>query len=291
MTSKHILIVDDDPDLLFLAAHGLKNLGPNYHVTTAADVSSALDQAKKQRFDLIVTDYMLPERTGLELIEEVRQFSPETQFILMTAHHNTGHVLSQVESLQLADFVGKPFTLNNFLKSVQSAVAELNAASKAEVSRDTSDLTEAVREQLRTLRHQAGARSVLLVSSNGYPVQVAGNISPARAARLAAFVCGNFLAISEMANLFGDNDSIFTSSYHEGNSYNIYSHNINGDFFLTVIFNAGGKPGTVWFYTKQVATALASLLPSPEATLTTRAGESLSKDFDDLLGSDTVDDN
>lgn len=266
MTSKHILIVDDDPDLLFLAAHGLKNLGPDYRVTTAVDVPTALNQAKKQRFDLIVTDYMLPERTGFELIQEVRQFSPGTQFILMTAHHNSSHVLSQVKSLQLADFVGKPFTMNRFLESVQGVVTELKTAAKTQVSQDMPDLEESVREHLRTLRHQAAAHCVLLVGSNGSPIQVAGNIAPARAARLAAFVSGNFLAITEMADLFGDNNSMFTSSYHEGNNYNIYSLNINGDLFLTVLFSADGKPGTVWFYTKQVATALAAMLPGPETT-------------------------
>ena len=101
---------------------------------------------------------------------------------------------------------------------------------------------------------------------------------------MASFVSNNFLAIIELASLFGDTDTIFRSSYYEGNKYNIYAYNINGDYFLAVVFGAGGKPGTVWFYAKQAATELASMLPSSENVLSHDDSVTLAEDFETLLG-------
>lgn len=284
MSSKRVLVVDDDPDLLFLVAHGVKSLAPDYQVKTAVDGEVALAQAKQQKFDLIVTDYMMPGMTGLELIEKVHEMSPETQFILMTAHHDTNRIRSQLGDLELSGFIGKPFTMPDLMDVVKKVIKQsaiIPAPDKAEVAKDKKQL---IHEQLQDLRRQTGAHSVLLVNAEGLPVGAAGQVDRLRASRLATFISSNFLAVAEMASLFGDNETVFKSSYYEGNKYNIYACDINGNFFLAVVFGARDKPGTVWFYTKQVAVALAALLPGKNASLNQAASAVMARDFDDLVG-------
>lgn len=273
-------MVDDDPDLLFLVAHGIKSLQPGYQVTTAVNGAVALQQAQKQKFDLIVTDYMMPEVSGLELIRQIRQTAPETRFILMTAHYETQRLRNTVDDMELSGFVGKPFTMPELLETIMRVMTQVGAA--AEPLRSDQIIPKAaVLELLQTLRRQIGAHHVLLVNAAGLPVQIAGNMERAKALRLANFVSANFLAIAELATLFGDNESVFKSSYYEGNKYNIYVHDVNGNFFLAVVINAENKPGTVWFYTKQAATELALVLPSVELRDTE---QSMMTDFDDLFG-------
>ena len=286
MTSKHILIVDDDPDLLFLVAHGVKNLGPDYHVSTASNPETALEQVQTQHFDVVVTDYMMPAMTGLDLIKELRQLSPRTKLIMMTAHHDTGQMRHSIEDLNLAGFVGKPFTMPELVKVIKRTLAEIEQAPAPK--RPPTSLPKAlIQEHLQTLRQQTAAHTILLVDSHGSAVYATGDIDQARIARLAAFVSTNFLAINELAALFGDNDSIFKSSYYEGNKYNIYAFNIKGDYFLAVVFGVGGKPGTIWFYTKQAATELAALLPASSAVpLSSDATTALAREFDDLFGNE-----
>lgn len=284
-SNKRILIVDDDPDLLFLVAHSVKNLGPDFQVSTASNVTAALEQIQKQQFDLIVSDYMMPGLTGVDLAREVRQLTPHTAFILMTAHHDTSQMRSTIGDLPLAGFVGKPFTMPELLKVVKRVVMSSDAEASPE-PRNSALPETAIKEQLKALRRQTGAQSVLLVNSDGTPVYATGNTDRTRISRLAMFVSANFLAVNELANLFGDNNSVFSSSYYEGNNYNIYAYNINGRFFLAVIFDAGGKPGTIWFYTKQVAAELALMLPGSKPQLSQDASTILAKDFDDLLGDD-----
>jgi CheY-like chemotaxis protein/predicted regulator of Ras-like GTPase activity (Roadblock/LC7/MglB family) len=260
MSKKHVLIVDDAKDIVFLLTHSVKRLGPEYEVTTANHGAAALELIQKQKFDLIITDYMMPGMTGVDLAQVVRKTSPDTQVILMTAHDSRG-IREMVKALQLGGYVGKPFTVPEVLEVVERALARTQQdGATSQPDGPKLGLERAVNERLETLRNKTGAHFVLLVSANGHMVRAVGESNQAKASRLAAFVAANFLAVTELASLLGDNESIFKSSYYEGNKYNIYAYDINGEFLLAVVFGTQGKPGTVWFYTKQMGAELANLL-------------------------------
>lgn len=283
MESKRILVVDDDPDMLFLVAHGIKSLSPNYQVNTAPSAMTALEQVQKHRFDLIVADYMMPEMTGLDLVSKVRQFSPNTQFVIMTAHHDTNRIREVVDKLDIGGFIGKPFILPELLDVIQQVANKTGRPSGPDHQSDSLP-KEKIVDFLGELRRQTGARNVLLVNTDGNPLHVVGENDPAKISRLAAFVSSNFTAITELGTLFGDSDASFKSSYYEGNSYNIYVYNLDGDYFLSVIFGTDVKPGSVWFYTKQMAATLNKLLPPPATVLDSPAQDTLAQDFEELLG-------
>lgn len=287
MNKKYILIVDDAKDILFLLTHSVKRLGPEYEVSTVTSAISALEQIEKQKFDLIITDYMMPLMTGIDLAQAVRKISPETQIVLMTAH-DTKTVRSTVETLQLGGFIGKPFTVPEVLEVVQRALAHTSKAVEAtQIELPALNVDKAVQEQLQTLWNKTGAHAVLLVNADGRPLKVVGETNRAKITRLAAFVAANFLAVAELASLVGDHESVFKSSYHEGSKYNIYAYDVNGQVFLALLFGIHSKPGTIWFYAKQTGAELATLLEQvPRKPLSTEENASLSVDFDDLFGSD-----
>lgn len=290
MSKKHILIVDDAKDILFLLMHSVKRLGPDYEVSTATDAFAALDQIEKQKFDVIITDYMMPRMTGIDLVQAVRKISPETQIVLMTAH-DTKTVRSTAETLQLGGFIGKPFTVPEVLEVVQRAIARTGKAVEAvHVDLPALDVDKAVQEQLQTLWNKTGAHSVFLVNADGRPLKVVGETDRTKIARLAAFVATNFTAVTELASLLDDHESIFKSSYHEGNKYNIYAYDVNGQVFLALIFGVHSKPGTIWFYTKQTGAELASLLEQVvRKPLSTEESAALVDHFDDMFGPDQPD--
>ena len=285
MSKKHVLIVDDAKDILFLLMHSVKRLGPEYEVTTANDGATAMELIQKQKFDLIITDYMMPGMTGVDLVQAVRKVSPETQVVLMTAHDTRG-MRNMVETLKLGGYVGKPFTVPEILEVVQRAIARTTQAAEADhPDAPALGLNQAVQQQLETLRNKTGAHFVLLVSASGHALRVVGETNRAKVARLAAFVAANFLAVTELASLLGDNESVFRSSYHEGSKYNIYAYDINGEFLLAVVFGIQGKPGTIWFYTKQTGAALADLLDQTSENSSTQAeNTNMSNDFEGMFG-------
>lgn len=256
---KRILIVDDDWDILFLLAHGAKRLSPNYEVVTAMDGASALAEARKQPFDLVLTDHMMPEMTGGELAQAIRQLSPQTQIILMTAYE-PNRMNNVLDTVELDGYIGKPFQIPQVLEVISQIITgKTDKITGADLS-PAPALPQRVTGLLKELWRETGAHIVLLLNTNGEPLKTVGETDQAKISRLASFVSASFLAVTELASLLGDNRSTFKSSYHEGNRYNLYSLNLNGKFLLTVVFGADRKPGSIWIYTRQTATALLPLL-------------------------------
>lgn len=280
MSKKCILIVDDAKDILFLLTHSVKRMGLDYEVSTAIDGPTALEKIQQTKFDLMITDYMMGEMTGLDLIGEVRRIAPKMQIILMSAYDTTN--LRDIARDMGLGYIGKPFTVDQVLEEIECALAQTGQIAPPQISQSTTTNSD-LNEMMKTLYTKTGAHYVLLLNAQGRPIHAVGNTKQAMIARLATFVAANFLAVTELASLMGDNSSVFKSSYYEGSNYNIYAYNINGEYFLAVVFGTKDKPGTIWFYTKQTAERLASSLPR-QSSAADGANAALVAEFNNLLG-------
>lgn len=81
-----ILLADDEEALRFLLTETLEDEG--YQLTEAGDGQQAIELLMKQEYDLLILDYMMPEKTGVEVCEWVRQSKTanrETPVLLLTA--------------------------------------------------------------------------------------------------------------------------------------------------------------------------------------------------------------
>lgn len=78
----HILVVDDEPVIRWLVKRHFQEHGAN--VLEAEGARSALEQLEATRFDLVITDIKMPGRSGLWLLERVRQRWPEVPVVVVT---------------------------------------------------------------------------------------------------------------------------------------------------------------------------------------------------------------
>ena len=67
-----ILVVDDNPSTAMTLARAIAHISPNLDVVFATDALMALEQVKDDMADLVITDMMMPDMNGLELIEKLR---------------------------------------------------------------------------------------------------------------------------------------------------------------------------------------------------------------------------
>jgi CheY-like chemotaxis protein len=79
-----ILHVDDDPDVRLLMAGSLQEFG--YVVLTAATVAEALQLAREVRFNLCILDVRLPDGTGIELCQQLRELQPNVPVLYYSAY-------------------------------------------------------------------------------------------------------------------------------------------------------------------------------------------------------------
>jgi YesN/AraC family two-component response regulator len=111
MYKSRILIVDDDEMILAALGFSFDLLLPGCQISTASDGAAALDELRRQPFDLILTDYSMPETNGLELAQAAHRISPDVRIVLMSGGLGRDEISAGATSIPLAGFLSKPFTL------------------------------------------------------------------------------------------------------------------------------------------------------------------------------------
>ncbi len=103
------LLVDDDPILRLLLEEVCKARG--YEVTSCPDAESALQHLQRQRFELVLVDWLLPGISGLELCRKVRLLpGSEDTFIIVITSRDAAETLREVLVAGADDYCAKPFT-------------------------------------------------------------------------------------------------------------------------------------------------------------------------------------
>ncbi len=104
---KSILIVDDEEIIRnFL----LEVLGEKYDVSLASDGDEAIEQIKKRRFDLIITDLKMPRVPGEEVVKFAQQQDPTSRVIVISGFSSL-YMVSQSINNGACAFLSKPFTI------------------------------------------------------------------------------------------------------------------------------------------------------------------------------------
>lgn len=120
-TPLSLLAVDDDPLTLELIQDALRPLPIQVH--TASSGSAALPIVQNEHPSIIILDLMLPDRTGLELTEEILQIAPTTDVLLLTGHYTPE---SAVEAVRrgACDYLTKPIQVATLRSRVKQLIDE-----------------------------------------------------------------------------------------------------------------------------------------------------------------------
>jgi len=116
-----ILVVEDDKALRELTVKLLRDGG--YRVIEAKDGEDAVRilATSEAAIDLLLTDVIMPEKSGPELVKQVEKGHPKTRFVFMSGYSND-MVKQQGLSMQEDSFLEKPFTKRSLLRKVYSAL-------------------------------------------------------------------------------------------------------------------------------------------------------------------------
>mgnify|MGYP001486876547 FL=1 len=116
-----ILVVDDEEGIRTLIRNMLVREG--HQVTTACDGVEALRVVDSQAVDLVITDLIMPEMEGVEMISELRRRFPAIKIIAMSGGGMGGAVdyLRLAKALGAGQTLAKPFTREVLLKMVEAA--------------------------------------------------------------------------------------------------------------------------------------------------------------------------
>ena len=129
--SKHILVIDDEPQIADLCRDYLVAAG--YEVLTAGDGLKGLALARRERPDLVVLDLMLPGMDGLDVCRELRRES-SVPIIMLTARVEESDKLVGLE-LGADDYLTKPFSPRELVARVRTVLRRASGSPSVEVIR------------------------------------------------------------------------------------------------------------------------------------------------------------
>lgn len=119
-----ILIVDDEPTLVFFLRQGLIEAGLECEVEVAGSGEEALAKLTYDHYMVLITDLKMPGISGLTLAEAARSIHPKIGIILMTAF-GSREVELEVKKLKVDGYLTKPFPISSLCEMIKTLLAEV----------------------------------------------------------------------------------------------------------------------------------------------------------------------
>ena len=113
-----ILVVDDDEIIRMVLRQSLEKEG--YHVSTANSAEEALNTLQRSFFHVVITDIMMGEMNGVELLLQIKEINSLMQIYIMTSHGTLPHVIQCMQG-GAYDFFEKPLKIEDILISLGEA--------------------------------------------------------------------------------------------------------------------------------------------------------------------------
>ena len=135
--AKRILLVDDEVEITEINKRYLIQAG--YEVNVAHDGQEALEIFQKYSIDLIITDIMMPNMDGYDLIGEVQYLSPEQPFLFITAKTSEPDKIYSL-SMGADDFITKPFSPRELVLRVKNILRRIHRSMGTEETLQLGDL-------------------------------------------------------------------------------------------------------------------------------------------------------
>lgn len=218
------LVVDDESSVCEAVKAILETEGLDILTTTSS--LKAVEHVRNNHFDLIVSDLKMPEMSGLELFEHVRELSDDSVFIIITAY---GTIPSAVDAIKkgIYDYIPKPFTPDEVRIPVRRALEKRalereNIALKTQIESRYSfqniiGNSPEMHETFRIMRHAASSESnVLITGESGTGKELVARAIHSNSVRARKkFVTVNCGAIPEgliESELFGHIRGAFTGA-------------------------------------------------------------------------------
>ena len=167
---RRILVAEDEEPIRDGIVTAFTDSG--YEVIAAADGRQAIDLLEDESFDLVISDYRMPEKDGLEVLRSARRVNEDAVVIMITAYGSVDHAVEMMRE-GAYDYIQKPFSLEDLEFKVAKALDHLKLRGKVRYLEDRLHdefrcekiigHSRAIREILRTIQKVAPSNATVLI--------------------------------------------------------------------------------------------------------------------------------
>jgi two-component system response regulator HydG len=219
-----ILIVDNDQALAYAMEESLAKVG--HPVTVATSGGEGARKIETDHFDIIITDLVMNDVDGMEILNRAKQFLPDSQVIMVTGHAT---ISKAVEAMQLGafNFLEKPITPNRLRATVEKAVENVRLKQQNQELQGRLDekfgfegiiyASDKMKQVIDRLKRIAPTdASVLITGESGTGKEVIAQAihqnSPRKAKRIVALNCAAVAENLVESELFGHVKGAYTDA-------------------------------------------------------------------------------
>ncbi len=127
MKDYSILIIDDEKSQRDILSGYLRK--KNFQIYSASSGSEGIEIVNKNLIDIVLSDYKMPDKTGIEILEEIKKINPEINFVIITAY---GTIENAVKAMRLGadDYLAKPVDLDELDLIIERIIEKKNLKSE-----------------------------------------------------------------------------------------------------------------------------------------------------------------
>ncbi len=164
-----VLVVDDAPDTLEIINRDLQAHG--YRVFTAPGVEEALRILVSTPIDLVITDFMMPKRNGLDLVRHIKENLADTEVMMITGYGSIAGAVTAVRS-GAEDYLTKPFTEEELIAAVERTLDKVRLRRDSQARKRTKSAaphgliaqSRAMRDIFAVMQRVAPSSATVLIS-------------------------------------------------------------------------------------------------------------------------------
>jgi two-component system, NtrC family, response regulator PilR len=221
-----VLVVEDEKSMREVLKMLLESEG--HEVKAALDGVEGMAALESDIFDLVITDMKMPNAGGFEVLKKVKEISPDTVVILVTAF-STKETAIEAMNLGAYDYIGKPFNIDEIRLIIRRAIEKKRLRDEVSVLRTKAGSAEALEHIIgRSGKMQELFRLIPRIANNNSNVLITGesgsgkelvatalhSLSPRKEKNFVAINCAAFPEGLLESELFGHMKGSFTGAIH-----------------------------------------------------------------------------
>ena len=120
-TQADVVLVDDE-EMVITSVSAFLTLETEYNIHGFTDPREAVRHMETHPVDVIVTDYLMPQVNGIQLLAKAKEFQPEAARVLLTGHADKQSAIHAINDIGLFQYLEKPWDNSQLLLVIQSAI-------------------------------------------------------------------------------------------------------------------------------------------------------------------------
>ena len=117
-----LLVIVDDEEMVLVSLRSFLALETDYEVLTFSSPLKALESIRENQIDLVISDYLMPEMTGIEFLLEVKKLQPYATRILLTGYADKENAIRAINEVNLYQYIEKPWSNDDLKLIIQNGL-------------------------------------------------------------------------------------------------------------------------------------------------------------------------